>query len=434
VKEVEFMILKNISMLDESLNVKENMHIGILDDKIDYIGNVMPQRDYGEVYDGKGKLAMSAFYNAHAHSPMTLLRGYGENMNLQDWLEQKIFPFEAKLTGDDVYWGTLLAMVESLRYGIASTTDMYYFCEKMAEAVLNAGAKSNISRGIANFSTRSVKELPAYSETGSLFKGFHNAGSGKLKVDLSIHAEYTSNPETVSTISDYAKELGANMHVHISETQSEHEACKIRHKKTPTQYFDSLGAFDVKATAAHCVWLECEDFDILAKKGVTVATCPVSNMKLASGIANVPLLLKKGVNVAIGTDSVSSNNSLNMVEEMKFMTCAAKVRDNDPTAMTPKETIYAATAAGAKSQGRENCGKLKVGNKADIVVFDIDKPHMYPVHDILTSIVYSASGSDVSLTVVDGKILYKNGEYMTIDVEKTIFEVEKAKARILSEL
>ena len=224
------------------------------------------------------------------------------------------------------------------------------------------------------------------------------------------------------------------MHLHLSETKKEHDDCKGRHNKTPAQYFNSLGGFNAKTTAAHCVWIKGEDFDILAEKGVTVATCPVSNMKLASGTCDVPLLLKKGVNVALGTDSVCSNNNLNFIEEMKFMACGAKIRDMDPTAITPKEAIYSATKAGAESQSREGCGALKTGNKADLIVLDIEKPHMYPVHDILTNIVYSGSGSDIILTMADGKTLFKEGEYMTIDIEKTIYEAEKSKARILKEI
>ncbi|MCL1808270.1 MAG: amidohydrolase [Clostridiales bacterium] len=428
------MYFKDITIIDEGLDVRQGMHVGTEGDRIAYIGAKTPSKDYGDVYNGKGKLLMSAFYNAHAHSPMTLLRGYGENMSLQAWLNEKIFPFEEKLRGSDVYWGTLLAMAESIRYGIVSTTDMYYFCDSMAQAVLESGAKDNISRGMVNFSGQSVKELPSYAEIGCLYKNCHNAGGGKIKIDMSIHAEYTTNPETVSELAAYAKELGVNMHLHLSETSLEHEECKARHGMTPAQYFNSLGAFDAKATAAHCVWLEGEDFDILAQKGVTAATCPASNMKLASGICNVPLLLQKGVNVAIGTDSVSSNNNLNFIEEMKFMACSAKVRNGDPTAVTPKEAIHAATKAGAASQCREDCGALKVGNKADVVVFDVSQPHMSPVHDILTNLVYSASGSDVVLTMSDGKVLYKDGEYKTIDVEKAMFETERSRARILSEL
>jgi 5-methylthioadenosine/S-adenosylhomocysteine deaminase len=430
------MLFRNIAMLDENLNFKTNMYIGVIDEKIAHIGYTLPDKNYGEVYDGKGKLAMSAFYKAHAHSPMTLLRGYGENMNLHDWLTKKIFPFEAKMNGNDVYWSMNLAMAESIRNGIVSSTDMYYFCDRMADAALETGVKNNISRGIVNFGTEAedVRKLSCYTESEQLFKNYHNTGNGKIKIDMGLHAEYTSNPETVISVYELAKELDANMHIHLSETKTEHEECKTRHKKTPAQYFYDLELFNLKTTAAHCVWLEGEDFDILAQKGVTVATCPVSNMKLASGIANIPLLLKKGINVALGTDGASSNNNLSMIEEMKFMACGAKVRDNDPTAITPKEVIYSATKAGAKAQGREDCGSLKVGNKADIIVLDIDKPHMQPVHDMLTSVVYSASGSDIVLTMSDGKILYKDGEYKTIDIEKAIFEANKSKSRILTEL
>ena len=428
------MLFKDIAMLDEELNAKAGMYVGVSAGKIDYIGAKAPLTDYGEAYEGKGKLLMSAFYNTHAHSPMTLMRGYGENMSLQKWLDEKIFPFEAKLKAGDVYWGTVLAMAESIRYGIVSSTDMYYFCDMMAEAVLDSGAKSNISRGIVNFSSESIKGQPSYDEIGSVFKSYHNAGGGRIKIDLSIHAEYTSNPETVEAISEYAKELGANMHVHLSETKLEHEECKARRGKTPARYFNDLGAFDVRATAAHCVWLEDGDFEILSRKGVTAATCPVSNMKLASGICDAARLMRSGVRLSLGTDSVSSNNNLDFMEEMKFLACATKIRDGDPAAMTPKEALTAATKAGAESQGRSDCGVLKTGNKADLIVIDIDKPHMRPIHDILTNIVFSASGSDITLTMADGAVLFKDGEYKTIDVEKTIYEIEKSKARILAEL
>ena len=197
---------------------------------------------------------------------------------------------------------------------------------------------------------------------------------------------------------------------------------------------NDFGVFDTCTTAAHCVWVEDEDMDILAEKGVTVATCPVSNLKLASGICNVPELLKRGINVAIGTDSVSSNNSLNFIEEMKFFALLGKVRSNDPTVITPKETIHAATYAGALAQGRPDCGRLKEGNRADLIVLDISVPSMKPVHNLLTNLVYSASGSDVVLTMADGKVLYKDGVYLTIDIEKTIAETEAACKNILAKL
>lgn len=429
------MLFKNIAILDENFAVRDNMFVGIKGETIDYIGIEAPLENYGDSYDGRGKLLMSGFYNSHAHTPMTLLRGYGENMSLQDWLEKRIFPFEAKLNGRDVYNGMLLGIAESLRFGIVSSTDMYYFCDEMAKAVLESGVKNNVGRGVVNFTDDDPAQLPGFLETKQLFETYHNEGNGRLKIDVSLHGEYTSNPRTALQLAEYAKSVGANLHVHVSETQFEHEECKKRHGGlTPVQYLSQQKIFDTKATAAHCVWLEDEDFDILAEKGVTVASCPVSNLKLASGVCNVPLLLKKGVNVAIGTDSVASNNSLNMIEEMKFFAVANKGKQYDPTLITPADTLKAATAAGAKGQGREDCGRPAVGCKADLIVLDLSKPNMHPVHNMANNIIYSASGSDVLLTMVDGKVLYSDGEYTTIDIEKVIREAEESTTRILGEL
>lgn len=428
------MLFNNITILNENFEIDEHMYVGIEGDKISYIGKTPPNRAFGRVIDGKGKLLMSAFVNTHAHSPMTLMRGYGENLNLQDWLNQKIFPFEAKLTGEAVYWATLLAMAESIRFGIVSTTDMYYFSEDMIRAIEESGAKNNISRSVTCFDDSDLWSLESAKEMKSLFENYHNAAGGRIKVDMSIHAEYTSTPGIVEQMADYTKKIGANMHVHLSETQKEHEECKARHGLTPAAYFDKLGLFDTPTTAAHCVWIEGEDFAILKDKGVTVASNPVSNMKLASGVCNAPKLLNMGINVALGTDSVASNNSLNFIEEMKYFATAAKEHLKDPTAVTPKQALYAATRAGACSQGREDCGLLKEGNKADLIVVDISGPHMQPVHNLLNNMVYSASGSDVILTMADGTILYENGKYFTIDLERVIYEVKRAAEKILRAL
>jgi len=429
------MLFKNIAILDENYNLKDNMYVGIKGETIDYIDTVEPNESYGESYDGKGKLLMCGFFNSHAHTPMTLMRGYGENMSLQDWLTKRIFPFEDKLNGESVYAGMLLGIAESLRFGIVSTTDMYYYGDDMARAILGSGVKNNLGRGVVNFSEDGeIDLLPGFQETKHIFETYHKEGNGRLKVDISLHGEYTSNPKTALHLAEYMKSVGANMHVHVSETEFEHEECKKRHGMTPVQYLSKHGLFDTKATAAHCVWLEGEDFDILAKKNVTVASCPISNMKLASGVCNIPLLLKKGVNVAIGTDSVASNNSLNMIEEMKVFAISNKGKLYDPTLVTPVETLRAATFAGAKGQGRDDCGKLAVGFKADLIVMDLSKPNMHPIHDLATNLVYSASGGDVLLTMVDGRTLYQNGEYLTIDIEKTIYEAEKCTKRILGEL
>ncbi len=430
------MLFKKITILDENLCPRQNMFVGTTGDRIDYVGDAMPAEpsSYGEHYEGKGKLLMAGFVNSHAHSPMTLMRGYGENLALQDWLGSKIFPFEAKLRDEDVYNGTLLAMAESLRFGIVSTTDMYYFSEAMIRAIIESRTKNNLSRSITNFTGADLWSMEGALEMKDLFEKYNGAEQDRIKVDMSLHAEYTSDPATARSLADYTKAIGANMHVHVSETRFEHEACKEKYGLTPTRYFAEQGILDTRTTAAHCVWIEGEDFDILKEKGVTVACNPVSNLKLASGVCNVPELLKRGVNVAIGTDSVASNNSLNFIEEIKTFALVSKMYYGDPTAVTPLEALRAATLGGAIGQGRKDCGKLASGYKADLIVLDIDQPHMNPVHNILNNIVYSASGSDVILTMVDGRVLYKDGCYTTIDIERAIYEAGKSTQRILSEL
>jgi len=429
------MLFKNITILNENLEVENNKYVLVKGDRIAYIGDELPSDTYSREYDGKGKLLMSAFVNAHAHSPMTLLRGYGENMALQEWLFDKIFPFEDQLDSNAVYWGTMLAMAESLKYGIVSSSDMYYFCDDMARAVIESGAKANISRSITNPMGMDVDKLPSMQEMKDFYNNYHGAADGRIKVDMSLHGEYTSNPETARSLADYTRSLGdVIMHVHLSETELEHKECIERHGMTPAAYMAHTGIFDVPSIAAHCVYCTDEDLEIMKEKGVTVATNPVSNMKLASGVCNVSKVLEKGLNLAIGTDSVASNNSLNMVEEMKMMAIGSKVYFKDPKLVMPADALKAATVGGAVAQGREDSGVIKVGNKADLIVMDISGPNMYPVHNFINNLVYSSSGSDVVLTMADGKVLYENGIYTTIDIEKTIYNVEVATQKILERL
>ena len=429
------MLFKNITVIDADFNVLQDAYVAVTDDKITYVGQTRPEGAFGREYDGKGKLLMSGFINAHAHSPMTLMRGYGENLKLQDWLNTRIFPFEAHLDSNAVYWGTLLAMAESLQYGIVSTSDMYYFCDDMVKAVIDSGAKANVSRSITNFTDQPAQSLESYQEMKDLYQTYHNAANGRIKIDMSLHGEYTSNPQTARALAEYAKEIEDTvMHIHVSETKAEHEECIARHGMTPAAYLADAGLFDVPALAAHCVYSTEEDLELFREKGVTVATNPISNMKLASGICDASKVLEKGVGLAIGTDSVASNNSLDFFEEMKVLAIGNKVSKLDPQAMTPVQILHAATMGGAKAQRRNDCGCIKAGQKADIIVVDIARPNMHPVHNIINNLVYSCNGSAVVMTMVDGRILYENGEFLTIDVEKTIFEATKATEKILGKL
>ena len=430
------MLFSKIDILDEQFEHHTGYYVGVKEGKIAYLGPTPPEEDFGEVYDGSGKLLMPGFVNAHSHSAMTLMRGYAENMALSDWLNRQIFPFEAKLDEEAIYNGAMLAAAEMLRFGIVSTTDMYFNAAAHYRAVADSGIKMNFSVSTTCFDDRSLRELPACQEALDALPQCHNALEGRMKLDLALHAEYTSTPKVVEEMAALAKETGLNLHLHLSETQAEQEACKQRHGgRTPARYFYDAGVFDAPTTAAHCVWLEGDDFDILKEKGVTVASNPVSNLKLASGFCNAPRMLEKGINVALGTDSVASNNNLNLLEEIKLFATLFKATSGDPTAITPKQALYAATRAGALSQGRPDCGALKLGNKADLIVLDLrERAYLRPCHSMVNNVVFSAMGTDVCLTMVDGRVLYRDGLYTTLDLERVARNAEASVQKILRQL
>ena len=284
------------------------------------------------------------------------------------------------------------------------------------------------------FDDSGYTSLPAYQDNLRLLGEWNGANSGRLIGDLCIHGEYTSTPKVVEAVAAHAKDAGARIHIHLSETQSEHEECKQRHGMTPAAYMEAHGIFDSPTTAAHCVWLEGEDFDILGRHGVSVACCPASNMKLASGFANIPELLKRGINVALGTDGAASNNNLNILQDVYLFGVVYKGYFRDSTLLTPAEVLHAATRAGALSQGREDCGRLAVGCKADLCVLDTDTPQFTPMTDAACNVVYAAQGADVRLTMVDGEVLYRDGEFMTIDIEKAKAEAQRRTDAILRSL
>jgi 5-methylthioadenosine/S-adenosylhomocysteine deaminase len=425
-------LFKDIAILTPDGDVREHACVGVEDERITLVADAAPEGTWNRTYDGAGKLLTPGFYNAHAHSPMTLMRGYAENLSLHEWLITRIFPFEALIGPEEVYHATMLAMAESFRYGVVSTSDMYFHTEEMARAVIDSGAKANISRGLVGYDEdQDMYDMDSFKEAKRLHEEYDGAAGGRVRIDMSVHMEETSTERLARQLAEYAAGIGARVQVHISETQSEHEGCKERHGgRTPVAYFNDLGLFESPTTAAHCVWIDESDIGILKEKGVTVASCPVSNLKLASGVANTPALIDAGVSVAIGTDGVASNNNLNFIEEMKFFALVNKERRGDPTLITPRQTLHAATRAGALSQGRDDCGYIMEGNRADLVVFDISQPWMQPCFDPYNNLVYSASGSDVALTMTDGVIVYEDGEYPTIDVERASHETARAAAAI----
>lgn len=428
-------LFADIALLDEQGTYRPHTYVGVRDSRIDYVGQTMPTQAYGEIYDGRGKLLMPGLYNAHAHAPMTLLRGRGENLPLHRWLDEAVFPFEDELSDEDVYYGTLLGIAEMLRFGTVSFSDMYYHSDARAEAVLDSGIKCNLSHSIVSFDpSQAYRDIPQYAINEHLVSAYHHAGDDKLLVDFSLHAEYTSTPQVVADFAQATREAGLRMQVHVSETAKEVEECRRRHNMTPVAYLDSAGLFDVPTTAAHCVALDDEDFAILAAKEVTVATCPASNAKLGSGIADVARMRAEGIPVALGTDGVASNNNHNMFSDMYLLALMQRAERRDPVGLPVGEVISIATRNGALSQGRDDCASVAIGMKADLLVMDIDTPWMNPVEDMASNVVYAAQGSDVVLTMVDGVVLYRDGLYPTIDVERVTFEVCRARERIVSAL
>ena len=428
------MLFCNIDLLDENFKTQKNQYVGVKDGRIAYIGAEEPQEDFGERYDGRHRLLLPGFYNVHSHAPMTLLRGYAENLPLQRWLGEKVFPFEDLLDEEAAYYGTLLAISEMLASGTVSFSDMYFFLDGMTKAIFESGIKCNLSRGLTVFDDSDYTDLPAYRDNLRLRGEWNGANGGRLIGDLCIHGEYTSNPKIVEAVAQHARDTGARIHIHLSETQTEHEECKSRHGLTTAAYMEKHGIFDSPTTAAHCVWLENGDFDILKKHGVTVACCPASNLKLASGYANVPKLLESGINLALGTDGAASNNNLNIMQDMYLFGVVYKGFFRDSTLITPAEVLHAATRAGALSQGREDSGRLAVGMRADLCAINTDTPQFTPMTDAACNVVYAAQGADVCLTMVDGEVLYRDGVFTTIDIEKVKAEVQRRTDSILSRL
>ncbi len=419
-------IIKNVTLLPQSGFDGKQVSVVIENKRIQAVTEAPLDPDGAEVVDGKGNLLIPAFYNTHCHAAMTLFRGYGEDLPLQRWLEERIFPAEERLTYKSVYVATQWAILEMLRGGVVSFSDMYMFEDAVAEAVLESGIKANLSRSLVSFDPNMDPATDRrFAEGLALYKTYHNADDGRLMIDFSLHAEYTNLPHYCAYVGERAGELGVGMQLHLSETEKEHNECLARHGKTPTQFFCDLGVFDVPTTAAHCVWVSDTDIAILAEKGVSVAHNPVSNLKLGSGVMPLHKMRAAGVNVALGTDGVASNNRLDILREMQTAAILHKGYFRDPAITKASDMLGLATRSGAVSQRRMDCGEIKVGYRADLTLIDRNSIHNIPSYDDYALLSYSAERSDVLLTMADGRILYRNGEYTSIDEERLRFEARE---------
>jgi len=410
-------------LFDRPIISGEKKYIVIENDIITYIGTDRPEGDFDRIISGDRKMMMPGLYNCHTHVPMTLFRGYAEDLPLHEWLHEKIFPAEELLTEKSVYISSKFAIAEMIKNGVVSFTDMYSFSDKIAEASIETGIKANIGRALLCFDPNlKLKDDFRFHEAENLFKNYHNSGNGRIKIDMSIHAEYTNLFGYVKETAEYTKEIGANMHVHISETISEHNECIERNGMTPTEFFYKAGLFESPTTAAHCVHVTDSDMEIMREKGVSVAHNPVSNLKLGSGVMRLPVMLEKGINVTFGTDGCASNNTLDILKEMYIAAILHKGVNLKPDIIPVSEIIKMATENGALSQRRELCGKIEIGYKADIILLDMNDFNMIPLYDT-DAALYSINSSNVCMTMADGEVLYENGEFTTIDIEKLKFDM-----------
>ena len=411
--------------MDEALRVIYSGFVGVTDGRISYLEKTPPAEPPKQIIDGTGMVLMPGLINCHTHLPMSLLRGCADDLALAEWLNDYIFPREERLDDRAVKAAALLSIAECLRFGVTSVSDMYDHCEAIAEAVAESGIKANLSRGITLFSDEfDFETFPACRELAALREKWDGYDNGRIRVEASIHAEYTSDSRLWDALSEYAINEGLGMQLHLSETQKEHEACKERYGLTPAQLLDCHHVFDTHAVAAHCVWLEEDDMRLLARRGTTAVHCPVSNLKLASGRADVTGMIRAGMNVALGTDGSASNNNLDLFEEIKAAALLAKSREGDPKALPAQAALLMATVCGARAQRREReCGMIKPGLDADLILLDFTAPHLMPCHNVLSHLVYAASGHDVSLTMVRGKVLYASGRFSTIDLDAVVREL-----------
>ncbi|MDD6142278.1 MAG: amidohydrolase [bacterium] len=411
--------------------VKDEAHIPFIDDAeiliedklIVYAGkrSEAPAFEADETVDGQGALAMPGLCNMHTHTPMTLLRSIGSDLPLDRWLHEAIFPVEAHLTDDAVRAGSDLGIMEMLRFGTTSFNDMYMHMDMEAEAVRDSGMRALLGHGVVDFDESCSDLLPGIA----LIEKWNHAADDRIRISLAPHSEGATTQKVMEKVREAAETYRVPIHVHVSETKLDFDGSLERRGLTPPQYLNKLGFMDYPVLAAHCVWFTDEDIELFARTGAVVLHNPISNLKLASGVAPIAKMLKAGVKVTIGTDGVASNNNLNLWEEIKLMPMLQKGTTLDPTVVSPAQTIAAATYNGAQAMGYENLGLLKEGYLADLILVKMDEAHMYPCHDLESNLVYSAQGSDVRLTMVGGKVLYRDGEYTTLDPKLVIARARK---------
>ncbi len=418
--ETNNILIKDTTIISDDI---KKSSILIVDDTIQEISSSLTEKDAENVIDGTNKITMPGLINTHSHVAMTLLRGVGDDQSLQTWLNDYIWPKEAKLNDELVYLGSKLAMAEMIKTGTTTFNDMYFYMEETAKAVDESGMRAVLGYGMIDlFDEEKMKSELKVSE--QLIKNCHMTCEDRVTVAVAPHAPYTCSEELLIKSKELADKHDLKYHIHVSETKQEVNDISKDKGKTPFEYLNDIGVLSSDTIAAHGVWTTQDEMKILKEKEVSVAHNPSSNMKLASGIAPVNEYLKNDINVSIGTDGVSSNNNLDMFSEMKLTAFLQKVNLLDPRVLPTQDTFNMATKNGANALGL-NTGIIEVGKLADIILVDTLVPHMTPVRNALSNIIYSSLGTDVDTVICNGKILLENKELLTINEQEIIQEVNE---------
>lgn len=422
--------IKNARILtmDDDRLIVENSNLYVKGNEIYHIGDIIEDFECERVLDGKGKLIMPGFINAHTHIAMSIFRNYGNDVSLDTWLNDYIWPLEAKLTAEDVRIGSELSMAEMIESGTTCFVDMYYFMDEVAKAARDTGMRAVLTRGMTN-PTKDILDNEI-----RFFKEWHGSSNDRIEVMVGSHAVYTNDKEALENERDLAKELGVGINIHLNETSKEVEDCLSQNGLRPIEYVDSLGLLNEKTIGAHCIWLDHKERAIAKDRGISMVHNPSSNMKLASGFMKAQELLDEGINVCLGTDGQSSNNVLDMFDEMRVASLIAKGSNLDPENLRALTVLKMATVNGAKAIGKEGrLGKVKEGYLADIIMVDFDNLRHVPNNDIAASLVYSTNGFDVDTTIVDGNILYENKKHLTVNPDQLKNKINGIFERLIGE-
>ncbi|MGI6152793.1 MAG: amidohydrolase family protein [Christensenellaceae bacterium] len=415
--------IKNATLVtnNDKNDVIRNGELHISEGLISYAGSASGAPEFApeKVVDAKGNAVMPGFFNMHTHIPMNMFRSYADDLTLMDWLNTRIFPAEDKLTAEMTYWASMAALIEMAKAGIAGFNEMYFHVDAICRAALQSGLRAIVTRAVVTPAEGVGERM--LGESVELFEKYN--GQGRIKIYFAPHAQYTVNNAMLEKIAETAKSYKTGVHMHISETQGEHEACIEEHGKTPIGLSADMGLLDVPFLAAHCVWVSDEDMDIMAQKGASVLSCPRSNLKLGSGVARLADMLDRDVHVTFGTDGAASNNKLSVMDEMTYGCLLQKGMTHDASVLPAPRALKMATLNGAQAMG-VNSGVLEKGRNADIIILDISGMRYVPDYDVLSNIVYAGSDADVTMNIVGGDILFENGGV-------TFADEEEVKARLL---